>query len=102
MEKETNGAGNAVFEGDDEQTTENDANEEPASGQSVPQVAGMGTGLGFDSSAAGAFPAMGFGGDFNQMQMMMAMQNGGMAPNAFGNFPMMGTFCGSDILYESY
>jgi hypothetical protein len=32
---------------------------------------------------------MGFGGDFNQMQMMM-MQNG-MAPNAFGSFPMMGT-----------
>jgi len=35
---------------------------------------------------------MGAGGDFNQMQqmqMMMAMQNG-MAPNAFGAFPMMG------------
>jgi hypothetical protein len=29
-------------------------------------------------------------GDFNQMQMMMAMQNG-MAPNSMGNFPMMGT-----------
>jgi hypothetical protein len=28
-------------------------------------------------------------GDFNQMQMMMAMQNG-MAPNSFGGFPMMG------------
>lgn len=36
----------------------------------------------------GAFPNMNFGGDFNQMQMMMAMQNG-MAPN-FGAFPMMG------------
>lgn len=29
------------------------------------------------------------GGDFNQMQMMMAMQNG-MGPNSFGGFPMMG------------
>jgi hypothetical protein len=29
--------------------------------------------------------------DYNQMQMMMAMQNG-MAPNSFGGFPMMGTF----------
>ena len=28
-------------------------------------------------------------GDYNQMQMMMAMQNG-MNPNAFGGFPMMG------------
>lgn len=38
-------------------------------------------------------PAMGSGmnnmGDFNQMQMMMAMQNG-MAPNSFGGMPMMG------------
>jgi hypothetical protein len=30
-------------------------------------------------------------GDYNQMQMMMAMQNG-MNPNAFGGFPMMSTF----------
>ncbi|KAJ6444730.1 pre-mRNA-splicing factor 38B [Purpureocillium lavendulum] len=30
------------------------------------------------------------GGDFNQMQMMMAMQNG-MGGNSFGGFPMMGT-----------
>lgn len=29
-------------------------------------------------------------GDFNQMQMMMAMQNG-MTPGSFGNFSMMGT-----------
>lgn len=35
---------------------------------------------------------MNFGnGDFNQMQMMMAMQNG-MGPNNFGGFPMMGEF----------
>ncbi|POR39358.1 Uncharacterized protein TPAR_00439 [Tolypocladium paradoxum] len=32
----------------------------------------------------------GGGGDFNQMQMMMAMQNG-MGNNSFGSFPMMGT-----------
>jgi hypothetical protein len=35
------------------------------------------------------FPTMGMGGDFNQMQMMMAMQNG-MGTGGFGNFPMMG------------
>jgi hypothetical protein len=40
----------------------------------------------------GQFPNMNFAGsgDFNQMQMMMAMQNG-MQPNAFGGFPLMGT-----------
>jgi hypothetical protein len=32
---------------------------------------------------------MGFGGDMNQMPMMMTMQNGMGAAN-FGNFPMMG------------
>lgn len=40
----------------------------------------------------GALPGMAFGGDMNQMQqmqMMMAMQNG-MAPGGFGAFPMMG------------
>jgi hypothetical protein len=49
-----------------------------------------GFGMGFDAMAGG-FPNMGMmgaGGDINQMQMMMAMQNG-MAPNAFGGFPMM-------------
>jgi len=54
------------------------------------QTAAAGTGMGFEGTAPTAFPgAMGFGGDMSQMQMMMAMQNG-MAPNAFGNFPMMG------------
>jgi hypothetical protein len=55
------------------------------------QNPGFGMGFGFD--ATGGFPNMGMmaqGGDFNQMHMMMAMQNG-MAPNSFGNFPMMGT-----------
>lgn len=32
---------------------------------------------------------MNLGGDFNQMQMMMSMQNG-MMPNNFTNFSMMG------------
>ncbi|CEI68641.1 hypothetical protein FVEN_g7908 [Fusarium venenatum] len=42
-------------------------------------------------STNGNFPNSSFSGsgDFNQMQMMMAMQNG-MAPNSFGSFPMMG------------
>jgi hypothetical protein len=60
------------------------------SGQGVSQAPGFGAGFGFDpSAAAGGFPAMGFGGDMNQMQMMMAMQNG-MGAGNFGNFPMMG------------
>jgi hypothetical protein len=48
-----------------------------------------GTLFGFDPMAAGGFPGMGMGGDFNQMQMMLAMQNG-MGTSGFGNFPMMG------------
>jgi hypothetical protein len=49
-------------------------------------------GFGFDPTAIGGFQNMGAigQGDLNQMQMMLAMQNG-MAPNAFGAFPMMGT-----------
>lgn len=44
-------------------------------------------------SMNGNFPNGSFSssGDFNQMQMMMAMQNG-MTPNSFGGFPMMGKF----------
>ncbi|ESZ92976.1 hypothetical protein SBOR_6642 [Sclerotinia borealis F-4128] len=55
----------------------------------VVQAQAIGSGFGFDQSSSGGFPGMGFSGDFNQMQMMMAMQNG-MAPGGFGNFPMMG------------
>lgn len=52
------------------------------------QTAQSGMGSGFDSMA-GNFN-MNFGnGDMNQMQMLMAMQNG-MNPAAFGSFPMMG------------
>jgi hypothetical protein len=45
------------------------------------------------SAMNGGFPnMMGGTGDFNQMQMMMAMNNG-MTPNSFGsNFSMMGSF----------
>ncbi|KUI58791.1 hypothetical protein VP1G_06066 [Cytospora mali] len=52
-----------------------------------PQNPSLPNGTGF-GGINGSFPNMNFGGDFNQMQMMMAMQNG-MAPN-FGAFPMMG------------
>jgi hypothetical protein len=58
------------------------------------QVPGFGVGFPMDPSAVGGFPNMGMmgqGADFNQMQMMMAMQNG-MMPNAFGGFPM-GKLC---------
>lgn len=73
-----------------EGSTEKDVAGQPL----VPQTPGFGA-FGFDPSAAGAFPGMGFGGDMNQMQMMaMAMQNG-MGAGGFGNFPMMG------MLYHS-
>ena len=56
-----------------ENADDNEANpEDPAAAQAD----GMG----------GTFPTTGFAPGFDQMQMMMAMQNG------FGNFPMMGTF----------
>jgi hypothetical protein len=55
----------------------------------VSHTSGFGAGFGFDANAAGGFPGMGMGGDFNQMQMMIAMQNG-IGPNGFGSFPMMG------------
>lgn len=44
-------------------------------------------GFGFDPSAVSVLPDMGMGGDINQMQMMMAMQNG---MGGFGQFPMLG------------
>lgn len=40
----------------------------------------------------GNYANMAFGGDMNQMQMMMAMQNG-MMPNAFAGYPMIGLSC---------
>ena len=72
-------------EGDDTQV---DANGQ--AGLGVSQTPGFGAGFGFDpTAAAGGFPAIGFGGDMSQLQMMMAMQNG-MGAGNFGNFPMMG------------
>ena len=56
-----------------EENIDNEANPEDSG---AIQADGMG----------GTFPANGFAPGFDQMQMMMAMQNG------FGNFPMMGTF----------
>lgn len=49
-------------------------------------IEGNAQGFGADQTQgmSGAIPAAGFGPGFDQMQMMMAMQNG------FGNFPMMG------------
>ena len=61
-------------------------------GQAISQTPGFGAGFGLDPSAVGGFPGMGFGGDFNQIQMMMAMQNGMGGAGGFGNFPMMGEF----------
>jgi hypothetical protein len=92
VENGPNQTGDTVTEGENLQIEEKDVNGEVISGQNIQQAPGVGAGIGFDASAAGAFPAMGFGGDFNQMQMMMAMQNGGMGPNSFGNFPIMGIF----------
>lgn len=71
----------------DEKDEEKDTTEKEGEG-GVTQPTGFGNGFGFDQSSGG-FPGMGFPGDFNQMQMMMAMQNG-MAPGGFGNFSMMG------------
>jgi hypothetical protein len=77
---------------DQNELTEKDANGQPMGLTGVAQPLGFGMGYGFDGTAAAGFPNMGLmgqGADFNQMQMMMSMQNG-MAPNAFGAFPMMG------------
>ena len=65
-----------------EEATENDPNQDDAADEQSAQ-ANMGP-------MNGNFMSFG-GGDMNQMQMMMAMQNG-MNPAAFGSFPMMGKF----------
>lgn len=66
------------------------ASKNGAADEIVAATPSFGAAFGFDPSNAAGFPNMPFGGDFNQMQMMMGMQNG-MNPAAFGNFPMMGT-----------
>jgi hypothetical protein len=83
--------GEDIAPGDDGEMdcAEKDANGQPLVEQSISQTPGFVAGFGFDPNAASGFPGMGFGGDFNQMQMMIAMQNG-MGQNGFNNFPMMG------------
>jgi hypothetical protein len=53
--------------------------------------AAQGSNMGFPGSAA----------DMNQMQMMMAMQNG-MNPASFGGFPMMGTYLSITRQYTTH
>lgn len=81
--EEKNGDAEAVVEETNEGRDNDNADNQQKS--SFPNSFGFG-------GMNGQFPNMNFGGgDFsqmNQMQMMMAMQNG-MAPNGFG-FPMMG------------
>ncbi|KAI1378316.1 hypothetical protein F4677DRAFT_412851 [Hypoxylon crocopeplum] len=74
-------------EGQDETAVEG-TQEIGQDGDDKDQPAQSGVGPSFDS--ANSSFGMNFGnGDLNQMQMMMAMQNG-MNPAAFGSFPMMG------------
>jgi hypothetical protein len=86
---------NHAEEQDESNEDKGDANAAPGEGDGAEnnkdnsqQNPSFPNGLGFGGGMNGSFPNMNFGGDFNQMQMMMAMQNG-MAPN-FGGFPMMG------------
>jgi hypothetical protein len=73
-----------------EESKEANANDQEGEGDQQNQTLDN-TASGFDNTS-GAFPNMNFGaGNFDQMQMMMAMQNG-MPANAFGTFPMMGSF----------
>jgi hypothetical protein len=71
--------GTELVEGDDAEAAQEgdengDVNKPDPDGSGVAQAEGM----------SGAFPPAGFTPGFDQMPMMMAMQNG------FGNFPMMG------------
>ena len=79
----------------DGDVTKTENAEETAEGDDVPEGnqptdGSFGGSFGVENMAG--FTNMNFGGGaggFDQMQMMMAMQNG-MAPNSFGNFSMMG------------
>jgi hypothetical protein len=81
-ETEVAEAGNA--EEAKEEAENGDENEENLEGSGVVQPDAM----------SGAFPTTGFAPGFDQMQMMMAMQNG------FGSFPMMGQFHFSCVLFQ--
>jgi len=79
-------------DGDANKVAEKGDNDVPEKdGEGISQTPAFGAGMGFDPTAAGGFPGMGFGGDMSQMMQMMAMQNG-MGAGSFGNFPMMGMF----------
>ena len=81
--------GGEQADGDGQTAAGDDGNDQVTAG--VNGISGLAMGVG-SAGMPGGFPGMGFG-DMNQMQqmqMMMSMQNG-MAPNAFGGFPMMGT-----------
>jgi hypothetical protein len=74
-----------------EESTEGDANKQEGEADQQDQTLSNAA-PGFNSMN-GSFPNMNFGaaGNMDQMQMMMAMQNG-MPAGAFGSFPMMGSF----------
>ncbi|KAI2618662.1 hypothetical protein GGS26DRAFT_574072 [Hypomontagnella submonticulosa] len=69
-------------------TTVEETQETEGDGDGKDQLAQSGMGSNIDSMN-GNFMGFNNGGDMNQMQMMMAMQNG-MNPAAFSAFPMMG------------
>ncbi len=78
----------------DGDVTKTENPEETAEGDEAPEGnqptdASFGGSFGVENTAGFANMNFGGAGGFDQMQMMMAMQNG-MAPNSFGNFPMMG------------
>lgn len=64
------------------------AAKEEAEGAETPANPAFPAAAGFNAMNP-AFQGMNFAGGFDQMQMMMAMQNG-MAPGGFGNYNMMG------------
>ena len=82
--------GNGEVAGAEASGDGNEANVEEVTGDGNQQNPNFGpSGFGFDNMN-GSFPNMNFGaGNYDQMQMMMAMQ-GGMPNNGFAAFPMMG------------
>jgi hypothetical protein len=89
LDAETNTAGEAATGEDDGQKDMAERNTSGQPSEVASQTPAFAAGFGLDGSAAAGLPGAGFGSDMSQMQMMMAMQNG-MAPSAFGAFPMMG------------
>lgn len=95
VEPQHDGSVEAPTEPVEGESEERDANESTGQALAVKDQNGDGEdgdAENYDGETAnGNFQTMGFqgSGDFNQMQMMMAMQNG-MGSNAFGGFPMMG------------